>query len=163
MMPLMRKVSLPLLLVVFGFQARTANNFALTIDNIMRGPELYGYEPTQVRWSHDSQTIYFQWKKYSDKIIAPMDTYAVGRDGSNLRKLSDEEIKGLPGAFGDTTRDQRLTVYANAGDLYVVDNTTGKIQQLTKTASDVEANPRFTQDGKRVSFMRGGNLYVMPL
>ena len=25
--------------------------FALTIDNIMRGPGLYGYEPGAVRWS----------------------------------------------------------------------------------------------------------------
>jgi dipeptidyl aminopeptidase/acylaminoacyl peptidase len=161
-MPLMRTVTLPLLLFAFVFQARTANNFALTIDSIMRGPGLVGYEPSQVRWSHDSQTIYFQWKKYSDKIIAPMDTYAIGRDGSNLRKLTDEEIRNLPAATGDTTRDQRLMVYANAGDLFVLDNTSGKIQQLTKT-TDVEANPRFTHDGKRISFTRGGNLYVMSL
>jgi dipeptidyl aminopeptidase/acylaminoacyl peptidase len=158
----MRKVSVPLLLLALVFQARPANNFELTIDSIMRGPGLVGYEPAAVRWSHDGQTLYFQWKKYSDKIIAPMDTYAVNRDGSNLRKLSDDAIKSLPPVFGDTTRDQRLTVYANAGDLYVYDNTTGKTQQLTKT-TDNEANPHFTQDGKRVSFTRNGNLYVMPL
>jgi dipeptidyl aminopeptidase/acylaminoacyl peptidase len=158
----MRKISVPLLLLAFVFQARPANNFALTIDSIMRGPELVGYEPAAVRWSHDGQTLYFQWKKYSDKIIAPMDTYAINRDGSNLRKLSEEEIKTLPPVFGDTTRDQRLTVYANAGDLYLYDNTSGKTQQLTKT-TDNEANPHFTQDGKRVSFTRNGNLYVMPL
>src|SRR5205807_10456450 len=80
----------------------------------------------------------------------------------NLRKLTDDEIKNLPPAGGDTTRDQRLTVYSNAGDLFVFDNTTGKIQQLTKT-TDVEANPRFTHDGKRVSFTSNGNLYVMSL
>ena len=38
----------------------------------------------------------------------------------------------------------------------------GKTRQLTKT-TDAETNPRFTQDGKRVSFTRGGNLYVMSL
>src|SRR4051794_24560423 len=158
----MRQLSVPLLLLTFVFQARPANNFALTVDSIMRGPELVGYEPAAVRWSHDGQSLYFQWKKYSDQIIAPIDTYAVNRDGSNLRKLTDEEIKSLPPAFGDTTRDQRLTVYTNSGDLYIYDNTTGKTQQLTKT-TDNEANPRFTQDGKRVSFTRNGNLYVMPL
>src|SRR5437870_3457840 len=106
-MPLMRTVTVPFLLLAFVFQARTANNFALTIDSIMRGPELFGYEPSQVRWSHDSQTIYFHWKKFSDRIIAPLNTYAIGRDGSNLRKLSDEEIRNLPPAGGDMTRDQR--------------------------------------------------------
>jgi hypothetical protein len=158
----MRRLSVPFLLLALVFQAKPANNFALTIDSIMRGPELVGYEPTGVRWSHDSRTVYFQWKKYSDRIIAPMDTYAVNRDGSGLRKLSDDEIKNLPPASGDTTRDQRLTVYSNAGDLYLFDNTTGKARQLTKT-SDNEGAPRFTTDGKRISFARGGNLYAMPL
>src|SRR5436309_15955628 len=106
-MPLMRKVTVPLLLLVLIFQARTANNFALTVDSIMRGPQLIGYEPAQVRWSHDSQTIYFQWKKYSDKIIAPMDTYAIHRDGSDLRKLSDEEIRTAPTVGGETRRGTR--------------------------------------------------------
>jgi dipeptidyl aminopeptidase/acylaminoacyl peptidase len=156
----MRKFSLLLLL---AFQARPANNFALTIDNIMRGPGLVGYEPSAVRWSHDSSTIYFQWKRYTDSVIAPMDTYAVGRDGSNLRKLSDEEIKLIPPPVqGESTRDHRLTVYSNSGDLYLYDNTTGKLRQLTKTV-DTESNPRFTRDEKRVSYVHNDNLYVMSL
>ncbi|MEO8593147.1 MAG: alpha/beta fold hydrolase [Candidatus Solibacter sp.] len=128
----------------------------------MRGPALVGYEPTGVRWSADGGRILFQWKQYSDKEIAPMDTYSAKRDGSELRKLSDEEVRQLPPATGDTTKDKRLMVYSNSGDLYTLDHTSGKITQLTKT-SDVESNPRFTKDGKRVSFMRGGNLYAMGL
>jgi dipeptidyl aminopeptidase/acylaminoacyl peptidase len=158
----MRKLSLPLLVFLFVWQARPANNFALTIDNIMRGPGLIGYEPAGIRWSYDGGTIYFQWKQHTDKEIAPMDTYAVNRDGSGLRKLGEDEIRMLPPVGGDTTRDKRLTVYSNAGDLFVYDNTTGKTQQLTKT-TDAENAPRFTQDGKRVSFTRSNNLYVMSL
>ena len=158
----MRSLSLAALALSFVFLARPANNFSLTVDNIMRGPGLIGYEPENVRWSHDNARLYFSWKRYTDKEIAPLDTYAVNRDGSDLRKLSDDEIKLLPPAFGDTTRDHRLTVSSNAGDLFVYDNTTGKTSQLTKT-TDVEASPRFTQDAKRVSFVRNGNLYVMPL
>jgi dipeptidyl aminopeptidase/acylaminoacyl peptidase len=158
----MRPVTLPVLIVLLVLQARPANNFALTVDNIMRGPALVGYEPTGVRWSHDGSRILFQWKQNTDKEIAPMDTYTVNRDGSGLRKLTDEEVRQLPPAFGDTTKDKRLMVYSSAGDLYTLDNNTGKITQLTKT-TDAEANPRFTQDGKRISFTRNGNLYVMSL
>jgi dipeptidyl aminopeptidase/acylaminoacyl peptidase len=150
------------LAVLFVFQARPANQFALTVDNIMRGPALVGYEPIGVRWSHDSNRILFQWKQHTEKEIAPMDTYTVNRDGSGLRKLTDEETRKLPPALGDTTRDKRLMVYSNAGDLFTFDNETGKITQLTKT-TDFETNPRFTQDGKRISFTRNGNLYVMSL
>ncbi|HEY1493929.1 MAG TPA: prolyl oligopeptidase family serine peptidase [Candidatus Solibacter sp.] len=158
----MRTITLPALAVLFVLQARPANQFALTVDNIMRGPALVGYEPTGVRWSHDSNRIIFQWKQHTEKEIAPMDTYTVNRDGSGLRKLTDEEIKLLPPAFGDLSRDKRMMVYSNAGDLFTFDNDTGKTTQLTKT-TDAETNPRFTQDGKRISFMRGGNLYVMSL
>jgi len=165
----MRTVTLPALVVLFVLQARPANNFVLSVDNIMRGPALVGYEPTGVRWSHDGSRLLFQWKQNTDKEIAPMDTYTVNRDGSGLRKLTGEEVRQLPPALGDTTpaaggtsKDKRLMVYSSAGDLFTLDNNTGKITQLTKT-TDAETNPRFTQDGKRISFTRNGNLYVMSL
>ena len=110
----MRKLLFPLGLTLFLLQAQTGGRFALTIDNIMRGPGLVGYEPSQVRWSGDSREIYFQWKQYTRKETDPMDTWVVNRDGSGLRKLSDEEARLAPPAFGDTSKDHRLTVYANA-------------------------------------------------
>jgi hypothetical protein len=55
----MRSLSIPLALALLVFQARPANNFPLTIDNIMRGSALVGFEPSQVRWSADSARIGF--------------------------------------------------------------------------------------------------------
>ncbi len=156
-----QKSVLPLLLAILVFQARPADRFALTIDNIMRGPALVGYEPSQVRWSFDSQRVIFQWKQASDKPDAPMDTYTANRDGSSLRRLSDEEVKALP-LPGDTSKDKRLTVYSRDGDIFIYDNTNGKIQQVTKT-TDVESNPHFLPDGKHIYFTRANNLYVLSL
>lgn len=149
-------------IALFFAQAQTANRFALTVDNIMRGPGLVGYEPSQVRWSHDSSRLFFQWKQAADPQDAPYDTYAAGRDGAPPRKLTDEEGKNAPPTGGDTSRDRRLTVYARDGDLFVYDNSTGATRQITRT-SDAEASPRFLRDGKRISFTRAGNLYVMSL
>src|ERR1017187_7400742 len=123
----MRRLSIPIGLALLVFQARPADNFALTIDNIMRGSALVGFEPSQVRWSADSQRIYFGWKQAADKEDAPLDTYVVNRDGSGLRKLSDEETRLAPpggggfagmgggggrggGAEPDTSKDKRFTV-----------------------------------------------------
>jgi len=159
---LTRKFLLLLALALFLAQAQSTGQFALTIDNIMRGTALVGYEPAQPRWSYDSQHIYFQWKQSTEKEDAPMDTYTANRDGSGLRKLTDAEVRQLPPALGDTSKDKRLMVYATSGDLFVLDNTTGKIQQLTKT-TDIETNPHFLPDGKRIWFTRGGNVYVMSL
>ena len=35
--------------------------FDLSVRNIMRGPELYGREPQNVRFSADGQWLYFRW------------------------------------------------------------------------------------------------------
>ncbi len=158
----MRKSCLPLLAIIFALHAVPAGKFALTIDNIMRGPGLYGYEPGQVRWSGDGERIYFQWKQASDPLIKDLDTYVVGRDGSGLRKLSEADAKVAPPASGATTLDKKRTVYSRDGDLFLYDSSTGQTRQVTKT-EDAETNPQFTRDGKRIAFTRGNNLYVMTL
>src|ERR1700730_6434154 len=91
--------------LLIAFQAQPAGKFELTIDNIMRGPALAGYEPTEIRWSGDSERIYFQWKQPSDPVEKDFDTYVINRDGTGLRQLNEQEEKLAPPATGDSTRD----------------------------------------------------------
>ncbi len=63
----------------------------------MRGPDLVGYPPTGLRWSADSQKLYFDWRKPGEDEAS---TYVVGRDGGEPRKLSDDEAKTVPPATG---------------------------------------------------------------
>ena len=128
----------------------------------MRGPNLYGFEPRAVRWSGDGQKVYFQWKRAADAYDADFDTYVVNRDGSGLRKLSDEEALQAPPVGGSESRDKKRVVSAERGDLFLYDRTTGVKRRLTRTA-DVESDPRFSDDGKRVAFQRSSNLYVLSL
>jgi dipeptidyl aminopeptidase/acylaminoacyl peptidase len=143
-------------------QQPAPNKFPLTIDNIMRGSGLYGYEPTDVRWSGDSQRIYFRWKQASDPQEKPLDTYVVNRDGAGLRKLSEEEAKLAPPAPIRITPDRKKQVRIQDGDIYLYDYSTDTPHQLTKTA-DAESDARITADGKRVTFLRGGNFYAMSI
>ena len=158
----MKRFTLVLLATLLASRANSSGKFALTIDNIMRGPGLYGYEPSEVRWSGDGQQIYFQWKQASDPPIKPADTYVVGRDGSGLRKLSDSEAKLAPPATGDSTRDKKRTAYSRDGDIFFYDAATGATRQITNT-DDAETNPHFTRDEKHVAFTRGNNLYAIEL
>ncbi len=134
-------------------------SFELTIDNIMRGPNLYGYAPEEVRWTPDGSKVYFSWKQWSDPLRKDRDTYVVNRDGSGLRKLSDEEKKDAPPASGDRTRDRRAIVYVDDGDVYLWD---GKRRALTQT-TDTESSPHFTFDEQRVTFVRNNNLFALSL
>jgi dipeptidyl aminopeptidase/acylaminoacyl peptidase len=136
--------------------------FDLTIDNIMRGPGLVGWSPEDVRWTPDGAKAFFSWKLYSDPLEKDRDTYVVNRDGSGLRKLSEEEKKDAPPSFGERTRDKRRIVYAQEGDIFLWDAAIGKRRALTQT-TDSESSPHFTFDEKRVTFVRGNNVYALDL
>ncbi|HEX5736485.1 MAG TPA: prolyl oligopeptidase family serine peptidase [Blastocatellia bacterium] len=136
--------------------------FELTIDNIMRGPGLVGYEPRAVRWSADSQRIYFQWKRVDEPREKDFDTYVVGRDGAGLKKLTEEEAKNAPPTGGELSKDKKLTLFTEDGDLFIYDHASGQRRQITRT-TDVETNARFTRDQRRVYFTRSNNLFVLSL
>ncbi len=142
--------------------APAAKRFDLTIDNIMRGPELVGYEPRAVRWSGDSQRIYFQWKQANDPRDADFDTYQVNRDGTGLKRLSEEEAKNTPPLQGDQSKDKQYTLLSENGDIVMYDNQAGTRRRITQT-TEIESNPRFTRDPRRIAFARANNLFVMAL
>ncbi|MBI4890740.1 MAG: hypothetical protein HY821_08965, partial [Acidobacteria bacterium] len=134
----------------------------LTVDWIMKGPELFGYAPRSVRWSGDGQRVYFEWKQAGDALDQEYETWVVQRNGSGLKKLTKAEAKLSPPANGSHSLDHQTTAYSENGDLFLYDRRTDLRRQLTKTG-DVESGPRFTRDGKRVTFLRGGNLYSISL
>jgi dipeptidyl aminopeptidase/acylaminoacyl peptidase len=136
--------------------------FELTIDSIMRGAALVGYEPASVRWSQDGGRVYFRWKQATEPRLKDMDTYVVNRDGTGLRKLSEDEAKNAPPASGELSKDKRWTVFADEGDVYLYEHARGARRQVTRT-TEAETNPRFTRDGRQIYFTRQNNLYVLSL
>src|SRR6185295_10410823 len=136
--------------------------FELTIDSIMRGSGLVGNEPRAVHWSPDSQRIYFQWKQASEPREKDFDTYVVNRDGSGLKKLTEEEAKNAPPLGGEVSKDKKLTLFADNGDLFLYDNVANQRRQITAT-TEAETNAHFTRDQKHIYFTRANNLYVMSL
>src|SRR5437016_8253954 len=100
--------------------------FTLTIDSIMRGPELYGWEPQDVRWSGDSSRVYFSWKQASDNPESPRDTYMIYRDRGAPIKLSEIEARNAPPVAGNRTRDRKHAVYVVDGDIFLYDFSTDK-------------------------------------
>lgn len=159
-------LSIVLLLLPHTIDAQTQTpqpkRFELTIDNIMRGAALVGYTPTDVRWSQDGARVYFRWKAATEPRLKELDTYVVNRDGTNLRKLSEEEAKNAPPASGELSKDKKWTIFAEEGDVYLYDHARGARRQVTRT-TETETNPHFTRDGRRVYFTRQNNLYLLSL
>src|SRR5216110_1520636 len=136
--------------------------FELTVDSIMRGPRLVGYPPTGVYWSQDSQRIYFRWKQADEPRLKETSLYVVNRDGTGLRRLSDDEAKQAPPANGELSKDRTMTVFTDEGDVFIYDHAKNQRRQSTRTV-DAETGAHFTFDQKHIYFTRLSNLYVMAL
>ena len=139
-----------------------AKKFELTVDSIMRGPDLVGYPPSGVYWSQDSRRVYFRWKRPGEPRLKEPSLYVVNADGTSLRKLTDEEARQAPPAAGELSKDKTLTVFTEEGDVFLYDHARGERRQLTRTV-DAETNAHFTRDQRHVYFTRQSNLYVMSL
>ena len=148
--------------VVFG-QAAPPPKFELTVDSIMRGPDLVGHPPTAVNWSQDGRRLFFRWKRADEPRLKEPDAYVVERDGTGLRKLTeDEALRIVPPAGGELSKDKTLTVFTEDGDVYLYDHAKGERRRVTRTV-EAETNARFAADQKRVYFTRQNNLYAMSL
>jgi len=137
----------------------------LTIENIMRGPELFGYAPSSVRWSLDSRQVFFRWKQPGEPSRKDPDWYVADRAGTAPpRRLTEDEAREQvsPGPAGDLTEDRRRAVYADEGDLFVMEADVPGRRRLTDT-TETESSPRWTRDEKRVAFVRNNNLFVLPV
>src|SRR4051812_15730056 len=139
-----------------------ARKFELTVDSIMRGPDLVGYQPTGVYWSQDSSRVYFRWKRAGEPRLKENDLYVVNRDGTGLRKLSVEEARQAPPAAGELSKDKTMTVFTEDGDVFLYDHAKGERRALTRTV-ELESNAHFTRDQRHVYFTRQNNLYSMSL
>ena len=132
----------------------------LTVDSIMRGPKLVGNSPSALRWSRDSSKLYFNWQKATDE---RSNTYVVNRDGTGLRQLTAEEVRGIQAPLtGRFDRARKRILAAEGGDVVMYDVTTGARRLLTRT-STAETNPRWARNDTAVTFMRDGNLYLVTL
>lgn len=173
----MRKILLTLLAAAFvltnsvvpvGAQSTTTfvpeavrdQAFELSIHNIMRAQENVGAAPSQVRWTDDSEWVYFRWRPGGLDWDAETSTYRVRADGSGLEQLSFEEARDAAPliAAGDLSADRRWRVSTVSGDIYLVDRQTMQTRRLTHT-EDSEGQPLFAADGASVIFRRGSNLF----
>ena len=133
--------------------------FALTIDSIMRGPELVGNPPGNLRWSGDSQSLYFEWLMPKEDLAA---TWVVGRAGRAPRRLSETERRLAPLANGQWDAKRRRILGTDRGDIVIIDTVANKRIDVTRTTGN-ESNPRWARGETHVTFVRDNNLFIVPV
>jgi dipeptidyl aminopeptidase/acylaminoacyl peptidase len=139
--------------------AASKAGFELTVDSIMRGPALVGYPQSGLRWSGDSSHLFFEWRRPQDDDNS---TWVVGRDGRDLRQLSDAERRNAPPVNGIWDAAHRRVLFTDDGDIVLVDSIAGTRRMITRTTG-AEANPRWARHETAVTFTRDNNLFIVPL
>jgi Tol biopolymer transport system component/acetyl esterase/lipase len=149
-------------LTVAQQESSQTRKFELTVDSIMRGPRLVGYPPTNPYWSQDSQKVYFRWKQADEPRLKEPSLYVVNRDGTGLKRLTEEETRLAPPANGELSKDKTKTLFAEEGNIYLYDHLKNERRTVIKT-NDPETNAHFTFDQKQIYFTKQNNLFVMSL
>ncbi len=137
--------------------------FAFTIRNIMRGPEVYGRAPANIRWTADGRWIYFLWNEPGTDWRAPLEQYRVRAEPGAKpeqvpRPLADSIDLALTAGIRSPDRARELISYA--GDLYERTVATGAVRRLTQT-TDVESGAGYGADGRTIYFIRADNVYAL--
>jgi dipeptidyl aminopeptidase/acylaminoacyl peptidase len=157
---------LALMPALLGAQAASpAPAFDFSIRNIMRGPELYGRAPSNVRWSADGRWIYFQWNPAGTDWREPLRPYRVRASaGAQPERLTAAQADSAAPyvADGALSPDKRSRVVEALGDIWLVSLRDGTARRLTQTVA-AESRPTFSADGRTVYFVRDGNAYSISL
>ena len=143
----------------------SGEGFDFSIRNIMRGPELYGRQPSNIRWSADGRWIYFQWNAPGTDWREPLRAYRVRAVASAApeRLTAAQADSALPfTAEGVVAPDGRSRAVEANGDLYLVSLRDGTSRRLTQTVA-AETNPSFSADGRTVFFVRENNAFSLSL
>ena len=144
-------------------QAVAAPRFDFTIQNIMRGPELYGREPMDVRFTPDGRWIYFRWlepgARWSEE-LKPYRVRAVAGATPEPVTRAHMDTAGPLVAEGSTAADGRRRAVVYQGDVYLVDLRRSTARRLTETIAP-ESEPVLSSDGRRVYFLRENNAFSL--
>lgn len=131
----------------------------LTVDKIMRDPVWMGVSPSNVQWSEDSKTVYFQWNPEG----ASKDTwYFITSSNLKPQKLSKEAEIALPSFRGSLNKAKTKKLYEKNGDLFILDIKSGESKQIINTL-DREAGAEFTATENEIVYQKGDNLYQQSL
>ena len=148
-------------MLTFTMFSQENNKSALTIDQIMQAEKFVGYSPTNIFWSADSKTVYFDWNP-DMKPIRSLYKYSVA-----TKKISpvsaDEEMQLNQSYDEDFLADKSKKVFVKNGDIFLYDANTNTTKNLVTTYSERESNVQFSQNEQEIIFNKDNNLFTLNL
>ncbi len=144
-----------LLIFLTNFLIFTSSAQQLTVEQIMQDPKItVGALPSNITWSEDSKTIYFNWNPDKNKADS---LYGASFVDKKTFKVSPQVRRTLP-SQGNYSTDFSKKVYSKNGDLFLMECRSMVVRQLTNTIES-ESNPSFNSKNDKIIFTKGNNLF----
>ena len=141
----------------FALSAQEVNTSTLKINEIMKGDDFVGHLPSNVNWSSDGKTIYFDWNPEGAALSDSL--YGYQLKSGKIDKIDFETSYKLPSFYGTFNESKTKKVYEKYGDIYMLDIATHTIFQITNT-TDRERSPYFIQNDSKIAFEKGDNIFT---
>jgi dipeptidyl aminopeptidase/acylaminoacyl peptidase len=139
-----------------------AQGFPLTVESIMRGPDLVGTSPFNVQFSADGRYVYFRWRQPGTDTL-DQDYRVSVAPPQRIERLPRNAVDTIPLADGVWSPDRRREVVVLKGDLWLLEQEgRGTRRRLTQTPG-AESAPAWSADGRRVFFARDNNAWALDL
>jgi dipeptidyl aminopeptidase/acylaminoacyl peptidase len=155
----MRVLAAALLTALAAAPALAAPPPPLDMETIMADPDWIGPTVEDAYWSVDGSQVYYSLKRDGSPV---RDLYRVPAAGGTPVRLDPAAAAGADGTKLVFDHAHRHAAFVRHGDIFVRDLGTGATVQVTRSAAK-ERDPRFSADGRLLSFRSGNTWYTYPV
>jgi len=135
-----------------------AESGQLSLELIMSDQRWVARSPRDAYFDDEGTSIYFR----RDRLDEPVsDLYLAEIAMGRIELIEPEDLGSIPSP-GVYSPDRRRMAYTTEGDLFILDRSTGRIRQLTRTI-ERESSPGFTADGTGVIHRVGDTWRIFDL
>jgi dipeptidyl aminopeptidase/acylaminoacyl peptidase len=159
----MRRLAFVTALTLVPFTA-PAQAPPLTVESIMRGPDLVGTAPFNVQFGADGRYVYFRWRQpgmdtldqdYRVSVAAPQRIERLPRNAVDTIPLANGVWSPGPGP--------RRQVVVLKGDLWLLEQGGRAAKRRLTRTPGAESAPAWSADGRTVYFTRDNNAWALNL
>jgi dipeptidyl aminopeptidase/acylaminoacyl peptidase len=138
---------------VTGFSQKSE----LSVEKIMQDPDWMGTFPSNVRWSADSESIYFDYnpEKNTEDSLYKIEL----SNTSKIIKVSPEEERNLIPRQGDFNKERSKKILSKEGNLVIYDVRSGVTTELLDLSEPIY-NVEFLADENKISFISNLNAFI---
>ncbi|MEP6596857.1 MAG: prolyl oligopeptidase family serine peptidase [Ginsengibacter sp.] len=130
----------------------------LTVEQIMQDSKWIGTSPSDIIWSYDSKSIFFEWNPDKNTTDSSYNYLLSANQISKVSYINDQLAKDI--SNGIFNHSGTKIAFAHNGDIYLLTIAGGNIIRITQTA-EKETDPAFSNKDSNIVYALNDNLFAL--